>query len=95
MLGLNRRAGHAAVTAEHAAVARFRLEAGAAAGAVPEKQAGILWHSLGAWAVGALESLKVFSNYQRAFGVAGGVVLILSGLYMLNAFFIVIPALAV
>ncbi len=47
----------------------------------------------GPW--GALESLKVFSSYQRAFEVAGGVLLILSGLYMLNAYFIVIPALAI
>lgn len=51
--------------------------------------------ALGAWALGALESLKVLSNCQRAFEVAGGVLLILSGLYMLNAFFIVIPALAI
>ncbi len=51
--------------------------------------------ALGAWAVGALESLKVLSSYQRAFEVAGGALLILSGVYMLNAYFIVIPALAV
>lgn len=51
--------------------------------------------ALGAWAVGALESLKVFSNYQSVFEIAGGVLLILSGLYMLNAVLFVIPALAI
>ena len=49
---------------------------------------------LGGWAVGALEDLKVLARYQHAFEVIGGVVLILAGLYMLNAFFIVVPALA-
>lgn len=49
---------------------------------------------LGGWAVGALENLKVLSRYQKWFEVAGGVVLIASGLYMLNAFFFVIPELA-
>lgn len=49
---------------------------------------------LGGWAVGALEELKFLSRYQRAFEVAGGVLLILAGLYMLNAFFILIPELA-
>ncbi len=37
---------------------------------------------------------RLFTGHA-SFEVAGGVVLILSGLYMLNAFFIVIPALAV
>ena len=50
---------------------------------------------LGGWAVGALESMKPLGRYQRAFEVVGGVVLILAGLYMLNAFFIVIPELAI
>ena len=49
---------------------------------------------LGGWAVGALESLKFLSRHQRAFEVVGGVLLVLAGLYMLNAFFIVIPELA-
>lgn len=48
---------------------------------------------LGGWAVGALESMKPLGRFQRAFEVAGGVVLILMGLYMLNAFFLVIPEL--
>ena len=34
------------------------------------------------------------SRYQRIFDIAGGVTLILMGLYMLNAFFVVVPALA-
>ncbi len=49
---------------------------------------------LGAGAVGWLESLKPLGRYRRAFEIAGGVALILTGLYMLNAFFFVIPELA-
>lgn len=49
---------------------------------------------LGGWAVGALEQLKFLSRHQRSFEVVGGVLLILTGLYMLNAFFFVIPELA-
>lgn len=49
---------------------------------------------LGAWAVGWLESLKGLSRAQKPFEIAGGVVLILTGLYMLNAYFFVIPSLA-
>ncbi|MHB1676220.1 MAG: cytochrome c biogenesis CcdA family protein [Sulfuriferula sp.] len=49
---------------------------------------------LGAWAIGWLESLKALQHSQRIFEVIGGWLLILSGLYMLNAYFYVIPALA-
>ena len=49
---------------------------------------------LGGWAVGALESMKPLDRYRRAFEVTGGIVLVLAGLYMLNAFFILIPELA-
>lgn len=49
---------------------------------------------LGATAVGWLENLKPLGRYRHAFEVAGAVVLILAGLYMLNAYFFVIPALA-
>jgi cytochrome c-type biogenesis protein len=49
---------------------------------------------LGGWAVGVLEKLKFLSRYQKSFEVIGGVLLIVTGLYMLNAFFIVIPELA-
>lgn len=50
--------------------------------------------ALGGWAVGTLEGLKVLSRYQRWFEIAGGIVLIATGLYMLNAYFIVVPELA-
>ena len=50
---------------------------------------------LGGWALGALEAMKPLAKHQRAFEVLGGVALVLSGLYMLNAFFLVIPELAI
>ncbi len=49
---------------------------------------------LGAWAVGWLERLKPLRHAQRAFELFGAVVLILSGIYLLNAYFFFIPALA-
>jgi len=49
---------------------------------------------LGAWAVGWLESLKPLQHAQKAFEVVGALLLILSGLYMLNAYYFFIPALA-
>lgn len=50
---------------------------------------------LGGWAVGTLEAMKPLAKHQRAFEILGGIALVLSGLYMLNAFFLVIPELAV
>ena len=50
---------------------------------------------LGGWAVGALEGMEPLRRYQRVFEIGGGIVLVLTGLYMLNAFFILIPELAV
>lgn len=50
---------------------------------------------LGAWAVGWLEGLTVLRRSQKAFEVAGAMLLIFSGLYMLNAYFFLIPWLAV
>ncbi len=50
---------------------------------------------IGALAIGGLESLSPLRHWQRVFDIAGGVLLILSGLYMLNAYFLLIPALAV
>ena len=50
---------------------------------------------LGAGAVGWLESMKGLRNHQRAFEIAGALILIAAGLYLLNGYFIVIPALAV
>lgn len=49
---------------------------------------------IGAVAVGWLQTLKVLGRSQKGFEVAGGVLLILAGLYMLNAYFILIPELA-
>jgi cytochrome c-type biogenesis protein len=49
---------------------------------------------LGAAAVGWLESLAKLQRYQKTFEVAGAVTLVLAGLYMLNAYYFVIPSLA-
>jgi cytochrome c-type biogenesis protein len=49
---------------------------------------------IGAVAIGWLESLKFLARYQKAFETVGGIVLILAGLYMLNAYFFVVPELA-
>ena len=48
----------------------------------------------GAWALGWLENLKPLSHAQKIFEIIGAVLLILSGLYMLNAYFFIIPELA-
>ena len=50
---------------------------------------------LGGWALGALEAMKPLSRHQSAFEIVGGIALVASGLYMLNAFFLWIPELAV
>lgn len=42
---------------------------------------------LGAWAVGWLESLKALTRWQRAFEIAGALVLIGSGAYLINEYF--------
>lgn len=49
---------------------------------------------LGAWAVGWLEGLKPLRHAQKAFEIVGALLLVLSGLYMLNAYFFFIPDLA-
>lgn len=49
---------------------------------------------LGALAVGWLESLSGLRKYRKVFEMVGGVLLILSGLYMLNAYFFFVPELA-
>ena len=49
---------------------------------------------LGAWAMGWLENLSVLRHSQKTFEILGAVLLILSGLYMLNAYFYILPALA-
>lgn len=45
---------------------------------------------LGAWSVGWLESLQVVGKHHHVFEIIGGVVLILSGLYMLNEYLFII-----
>jgi len=50
--------------------------------------------ALGALAIGWLENLKPLASYQRVFDILGGIALIASGLYMLNAYFFFIPELA-
>src|SRR6516225_7753594 len=50
--------------------------------------------ALGASAVGWLENLKSVSPYQKPIEIVGGVTLIVFGLYMLNAYYIWIPELA-
>lgn len=50
--------------------------------------------ALGAWAIGWLENLKSFAKYARVFEILGGIALVVAGLYMLNAYFFFIPALA-
>lgn len=47
---------------------------------------------IGAVAIGWLENLKLLGRYQKAVEVIGGLVLILVGIYMLNAYFVVTPA---
>lgn len=49
---------------------------------------------LGSIAMGWLENLSSLGRVHRAFEHVGGILLILSGLYMLNAYFMVIPELA-
>ena len=42
---------------------------------------------LGAWSIGWLESLAPLARYHRGFEIAGGILLILTGLYLLNSYF--------
>lgn len=49
---------------------------------------------LGAGALGWIEQRPWLERYRRAFDVGGGVVLIAMGLYMINAYFFFVPALA-
>jgi cytochrome c-type biogenesis protein len=50
--------------------------------------------AIGAVSIGWLENLRGLDSYRRVFETAGGIVMILSGLYMLNAYFFWLPALA-
>ncbi|MCL4470891.1 MAG: sulfite exporter TauE/SafE family protein [Gammaproteobacteria bacterium] len=74
------------------------LAAAAAIGSVPFGFALLLAFALGrsipialgAWGMGWLESLKMLSRHQKAFEVAAGITLILTGLYLLNEYFFII-----
>jgi len=50
--------------------------------------------AVGAISIGWLENLRGLDAYRRTFETVGGLILILSGLYMLNVYFFWIPALA-
>ncbi len=50
--------------------------------------------AIGAISIGWLENLPRLTSYRRSFETLGGLTLILSGLYMLNAYFFWVPALA-
>ena len=45
---------------------------------------------LGAWSMGWLESLQMLSRHQKGMEIVAGIVLILTGLYMLNEYFYII-----
>ncbi len=74
------------------------LTASAAIGSVPFGFALLLAFALGrslpiilgAWSMGWLESLRMFSRHQKALEVIAGIVLILTGLYLLNEYFFII-----
>jgi len=45
---------------------------------------------LGAWSMGWLESLQIVGKHHRGFEMLGGIVLILTGLYMLNEYLFIV-----
>lgn len=45
--------------------------------------------ALGAWGVGWLESLKLFTRWQKAFEIVGALTLIASGVYLINEYFFI------
>ena len=45
---------------------------------------------LGAWSMGWLESMQVISRHQRKLELAAGIILIVTGLYLLNEYFLII-----
>ena len=51
--------------------------------------------ALGSTAVGCAERFPAIRKYHRWLDVGGGVLLVLAGIYLLNAYFFLIPALAV
>lgn len=75
------------------------LTASAAIGSVPFGFALLLSFALGrsipiiigAWSMGWLESLNMISRHQRGFELIAGMTLIITGLYLLNEYFYLIP----
>lgn len=49
---------------------------------------------LGAWTLGSLERLRGLERYRRGFDIAAGLALVATGVYLLNAYFVLVPALA-
>jgi len=49
---------------------------------------------LGAWLWGSVETLHQLQRFRKAFDIGAGLVLILTGLYLLNAYYFVVPSLA-
>ncbi len=45
---------------------------------------------LGAWSMGWLESMRVVSRHQRKLELVAGIILIVTGLYLLNEYFLII-----
>jgi cytochrome c-type biogenesis protein len=74
------------------------LTASAAIGSIPYGFALLLAFALGrsvpvllgVWGMGWLESLNMLARHQKGFEVVAGIVLILTGLYMLNEYFFII-----
>ena len=50
--------------------------------------------AIGALSIGWLERFQFAARFRHRFDIVGGVILILAGVYMLNAYFILIPVLA-
>ena len=51
--------------------------------------------AVGAWSLGWLQNLQRLDVYRRLFEAAGGITLILFGVYLLNGYYAWVPALAV
>lgn len=51
--------------------------------------------AFGAWALGSLRGLRPLARLQHGFDVAAGLVMMAAGLYMLNAYLMIIPAMAI
>lgn len=54
----------------------------------------LLAFALGNGAVGWLERLRLLARYQRGFEIVRVIAMILTGLYLFNVYFFVVPELA-